>query len=188
MKAKNILNMMMVVTLTIGLMAGVASAVREIWQVVSVTAEVQKVDLEKRELTIKDQQGNVSSFTVDKQVERLNEVKAGDKIKVDYYVSLASEIREPTAEEKENPITVLEVAAKAPPDTAPAADGLRQIKAVVTVEGIDRPAEMVTLKGPLGNTITIKVLDPSRLDKVSLGDTVIVIYTESLAISVEKVK
>ena len=86
------------------------------------------------------------------------------------------------------PITVLEVAAKAPPDTAPAADGLRQIKAVVTVEGIDRPAEMVTLKGPLGNTITIKVLDPSRLDKVSLGDTVIVIYTESLAISVEKVK
>ncbi|MBE9581971.1 MAG: hypothetical protein IMF18_10165, partial [Proteobacteria bacterium] len=99
MKAKRILNMMMVVTLTIGLMAGVASAVREIWQVVSVTAEVQKVDLEKRELTIKDQQGNVSSFTVDKQVERLNEVKAGDKIKVDYYVSLASEIREPTAEE-----------------------------------------------------------------------------------------
>ena len=161
--------------------------VREIWQVVSVTAEVKKVDLEKRELTIKDQQGNVSSFTVDKQVERLNEVKAGDKIKVDYYVSLASEIREPTAEEKENPITVLEVSAKAPPETAPAADGLRQIKAVVTVEGIDRPAEMVTLKGPLGNTITIKVLDPSRLDKVSLGDTVIVIYTEALAISVEKV-
>ena len=32
--------------LTIGLMAGVASAAREIWQVVSVTAEVKKVDLE----------------------------------------------------------------------------------------------------------------------------------------------
>lgn len=187
MKAKKILNMMMVVTLTIGLMAGVASAAREIWQVVSVTAEVQKVDLEKRDLTIKDQQGNVSSFTVDKRVERLNEIKAGDKVNVDYYVSLASEIREPTAEEKENPITVLEVAAKAPPDTAPSAGGLRQIKAVVTVEGIDRPAEKVTLKGPLGDTITIKVLDPSRLDKVSLGDTVIIIYTESLAVSVEKV-
>jgi hypothetical protein len=56
------------------------------------------------------------------------------------------------------------------------------------VEGIDRPAEMVTLKGPLGNTITIKVLDPSRLDKANLGDTVIVIYTEALAVSVEKVK
>ena len=130
---------------------------------------------------------SVSSFTVDKRVERLNEVKAGNKIKVDYYVSLASEIREPTADEKENPITVLTAPAKAPPKTAPAAGGLRQIKAVVTVEGIDRPAEMVTLKGPLGNTITIKVLDPSRLNKVSLGDTVIVIYTESLAVSVEKV-
>ena len=188
MKAKNILNMMMAVTLTICLMAGVASAVREIWQVVSVTAEVQKVDLEKRELTLKGPQGNVLSFTVDKRVERLSEVKAGDKVNVDYYVSLASEIREPTAEEKENPITVLETAAKAPPETAPAGGGLRQIKAVVIVEGIDRPAEMVTLKGPLGNTITIKVLDPSRLDKVSLGDTVIVTYTEALAVSVEKVK
>jgi hypothetical protein len=59
---------------------------------------------------------------------------------------------------------------------------------VVTVEGIDRPAEMVTLKEPLGKTLTIKVLDPSRLDKVNLGDTVIVIYTEALAVSVEKVK
>jgi Cu/Ag efflux protein CusF len=188
MKAKKILNMMMVVTLTIGLMVGLASATREIWELVSITVEVLKVDLEKRELTVKEgPDGTVRSFTVDDQVKRLNEVKAGDKIKLDYYVSLASEIRDPTAEEKEKPITILETVAKAPPETAPAAGGLRQIKAVVNVVGIDRPAEMVTLKGPLGNTITIKVLDPSRLDKVSLGDTVIVIYTEALAVSVEKV-
>jgi len=99
---------------------------------------------------------------------------------------LASEIREPTAEEKENPLTVLEGAVKAPPDTAPAAGGLRQIKAVVTVEDIDRSAEMVTLKGPLGNILRVLVAYPERLEKVKIGDTVIVIYTEALAVSVEK--
>jgi len=188
MKGKNLLTTIIAVTLVIGLTAGIASAAREVWQNVLVTADVLKVDLEKREITIKGPQGDVTTLSVDKRVERLNEIKAGDQVKVDYYVSLASEIREPTAEEKENPITVLENAAKAPPETEPAAGALRQIKAVVTVEGIDRTAEMVTLKGPLGNYLTVRVEDPSRLEKVSLGDTVIVIYTEALAISVEKVK
>jgi hypothetical protein len=58
----------------------------------------------------------------------------------------------------------------------------------VTVEGIDRAAERVTLKGPQGKIVTVHVLDPSRLDMVSLGSTVIVTYTEALAISLEKVK
>ena len=130
---------------------------------------------------------NVTTLSVDQQVKRLNEIKTGDKVNIEYYISLASEIREPTPEEKENPITILAVAAKAPPETAPAAGGLRQIKAVVNIVAIDRPAERVTLKGPLGNTLTIRVLDPSRLEKVNVGDTVIVLYTEALAVSVEKV-
>ena len=93
-----------------------------------------------------------------------------------------------TPEEKKNPLVVLEGTGKAPPNVTPAAGGLRQIRAVVTVEGIDRSAERVTLKGPQGKVITVQVLDPSRLDMVSLGSTVSVTYTEALAISLEKVK
>ena len=51
-------------------------------------------------------------------------------------------------------------------DTAPAGGGLRRIKAVVTVEAIDRSAEKVTLKGPLGNTLTVYAVFPERLEKV----------------------
>jgi Cu/Ag efflux protein CusF len=160
----------------------------EIWQLVTVTAIVKAIDMNKRDLTIEWPGGEVTTFTVDKQVKRLNELKKGDKIKVDYYVSLASEIREPTAEEKENPLIVLEGAAKAPPDTAPATGGLRQIKAVVTIEDIDRSAQTVTIKGPRGNLLTVPVAFPERWEKVKKGDTVIVTYTEALAVSVEKVK
>ena len=186
MKTEKMLNAILSIILTICLTAGLASAAREIWQIISVTAEVLKVDPEKREIMLKDPSGDITTLSVDKRVKRLGEIKTGDKVEVDYYVSLASEIREPTAEEKENPITVLAVAAKAPPETAPAAGGLRQIKAVVNVVGIDRSAEMVTLKGPLGNSLTIKVLDPSRLEKVNVGDTVIVLYTEGLAVVINK--
>jgi Cu/Ag efflux protein CusF len=188
MKRKGSLTTVLAVTLTICLTAGFASGAWEIEEVVSAVVDVQKVDLEKREVTVKEPQGNVMTLRVDKRVKRLNEVKPGDKVEVDYYVSLASEIREPTAAEKESPITVLEAAGKAPPETAPAGVGLIQIKAVVTIVAINRAAEMVTLKGPLGNYLAVRVVDPSRLEKVDLGDTVVVTYTEALAISVEKVK
>ncbi|MHC4165542.1 MAG: hypothetical protein ACYSWQ_01140 [Planctomycetota bacterium] len=164
-----------------------AEDAREIWQLVTVTATVEAVNLEAREVTLRGPLGNVVAFTVDKQVNRLDEIKIGDRVRAEYYVSLATEIREPTAAEKDTPLTVLEGAGTTPPGATPAAGGLSRVKAVVTVEGIDRPAEKVTLKGPLGNYLTVRVLDPSRLDKVSVGDTVIVTYTEALAISIEKV-
>ena len=160
---------------------------REIWHDMSITATVEAINVDTRMVTLRSGD-KVISFTVDKKVKRLNEFKVGDKIRARYYISLATDIREPTLEEKKNPLVVLEGAGKAPPDATPAAGGLRQIRAVVTVEGIDRAAERVTLKGPRGKIVTVHVLDPSRLDMVSLGSTVIVTYTEALAVSLEKVK
>lgn len=183
-----ILKTALAVALAIGLTAGIASAAGEEWEIVSITAEVQDIDLENRKLTLKGPQGNVTTFTVDEQVKRLNEIKVGDNIRADYYVSLAVEIREPTADEKKEPLTVLEQTAKAPPGTIPGAGGLRQIRAVVNVVDIDRPSEMILVKGPLGNTLPVHVTDPAKLEKVKEGDTVIVTYTEALAISLDKVK
>ena len=160
---------------------------REIWHDMNITATVEAINVDTRMVTLRSGD-KVISFTVDKKVKRLNEFKVGDKIRATYYISLATDIREPTLEEKKNPLVVLEGAGKAPPDATPAAGGLRQIRAVVTVEGIDRAAERVTLKGPRGKIVTVHVLDPSRLDMVSLGSTVIVTYTEALAVSLEKVE
>ena len=47
-------------------------------------------------------------------------------------------------------------------------------------------APSVTFKGPAGNTRTIKVRYPDKLQGVSVGDTVEITYTEALAITVEK--
>jgi len=159
---------------------------REDALLVSITASVQSIDRTNREVTLKGPLGNEVTFTVDKQVKRFEEISVGDLVEADYYVSLAAEVRKPTAEEKKNPFVLLDVGGKAPPGTAPAAGGLRRFRVVTTIEGLDRPTRTVTVKGPRGNYLTARVIDPDRLTKVRIGDNVVVTYTEALAISLAK--
>ncbi len=83
---------------------------------------------------------------------------------------------------------LVDAAAKAPPGTSPAAGGLRRFKVVTTVEGLDRPTQTVTVKGPLGNCLTARVADPLNLTRMRIGDRIVVTYTEAVAISLEKAK
>lgn len=153
---------------------------------VTVTAKVEAIDQAKREVTLKGPLGNVVTFVVDERVKRLNEVKVGDEVTADYYVSLAGELRAPTEDEKKNPLTILAGAARAPKGTAPAGGGLRAFKVVATVIGLDLPTQSVTLEGPLGNSGTIRAEKVENLKQLRLGDTVVVTYTEALAISLQK--
>ena len=155
-------------------------------QEVSVTAKVTAIDYTKREVTLKGPLGNVVTFTVDKAVQRLNEIKVGDDVTAEYYVSLAADVRLPSAEEKANPIKVLEETAKAPEGTSPAAGALRIMRVLVTIEGLDRPTKSITVSGPQGNLLTVQVEDVSALSKVRLGDQMVVTYTEALAVSLQK--
>lgn len=159
---------------------------REDAVLVSITARVEAIDLAKREVTLKGPLGNVVTFTADKSVKRLDEFKVGDDVEADYFVAFAAEARPATDEEKATPLTVLEAKAKAPRGTDPAAGGLRVIKAVVTVEGLDRPTKSLTVKGPAGNLHTVQVENVANLSKLRLGDTIVVTYAEALAVSLEK--
>ena len=154
---------------------------------VTVTAKVQAIDYTKREVTLKGPLGNVVTFTADKRIQRLNEVKVGDDVTADYYVSLAGELRPPTEAEKQAPLQVLGETVRAPKGAQAAGGTLRGFKAVTTVEGLDLPSQTVTLKGPMGNYATIRAKDVDNLKKLRLGDTIVVTYTEALAISLNKI-
>jgi len=159
---------------------------REDTILVRLTASVEGIDYTNREVTLKGPLGNEVTFTVDQRVKRLDEVKVGDSVRADYYISIAAEIRKPTAEEEKNPIVLLDAAGKAPPGSSPAAGGLRRFKVVTTIEGLDRPTQTVTVKGPRGRYLTARVADPSRLTQVRIGDHIVITYTEALAVSLEK--
>jgi hypothetical protein len=153
---------------------------------VSVSGKVEAIDLANREITLKDGRGDTVTFVVDERVKRLDEVKVGDTVTADYYISLAGEVRPPTEDEKKNPLVIVEGGGRAPAGSAPAAGVMRTIRVVAKVVAIDLPAQSVTLQGPRGNTGAITVENPDNLKRIHLGDNVIVTYTEALAVSLEK--
>jgi Cu/Ag efflux protein CusF len=157
-------------------------------QLLTVTATVEAIDVAKREVTLKGPEGNLVTLTVGEKVQRLNEVKKGDQVTVEYYIGIAGELRPPTEEEKAQPYVVLDEEARATKESAPAGAVARTVRVVATVEALDLPSQTVTLKGPMGRYLTVRVDDLSKLSKAKLGDTVVVVAAEALAVSVEKAK
>jgi hypothetical protein len=153
---------------------------------VTISASVEAIDVAKREMTLKGPLGNSVTFTVDPKVKRLDKVEVGDYVLADYYISVAAELRKPTPEEEKEPFVMLDAAGKRPEGATPAAGGLRRFKVVTTIEGLDRPTETITLKGPLGRLVTTRVVDPTVLPNLRIGENVVVTYTEALAISLQK--
>jgi hypothetical protein len=153
----------------------------------SLLAEVTAIDITNREITLKGPQGNEETFEVGPAVKRLDEVKAGDFVRIDYLVSVAAELRPPTAEEAEHPLVIMGVGGRASDDSAPAGGVARRFKVVTTIVEVNMAAQTVTVQGPLGRTLTARVADPSRLAKAHVGDTVVIVYTEALALSLKKV-
>jgi hypothetical protein len=151
----------------------------------SVTATVTAIDHKTREVTLKGPAGNSVTFTAGPEVKRLDDVNVGDLVTADYYLSFAAELREPTAEEKEHPLTFVDAAGRAT-EGAPTAAGAKQIKAVTTIVGLDLPTQTVTVQGPLGRYLSARVANPSVLEKLRLGQNIVLTYTEAMAVSVEK--
>ena len=152
----------------------------------TLTATVVAINHATREVTLKGPPGSDFSFIAAPEIARLNEVSVGDKVVVDYVVSLAGEVRAPTEAEKKTPYAVSTEQARAPGDKAPAAGFVRTIRVVGTIEKLDDPIQLVTLKGPRGNILPVRVDNPAKFKQLHVGDTVIMTYSEAIAISLKK--
>jgi hypothetical protein len=158
---------------------------REDTQVVVVEARVSAIDLDKRLVTIQDASGGEATFHADEAVRNLPQVKVGDTLVGELIQSVVLELRAPTPEELAAGTSLLDVVATAAPGEKPAGHFVRQLRALLTVQAIDKQAGTATLVGPAGNARTIPARDPKNLDLVEVGDTVVATYTESLRLEVK---
>jgi len=149
----------------------------------TVTATVTKINQKTREVTIKTTDGQEHSFVAGNQVKNLAQVKQGDIITVVYTEEIAYEVLEHA---KATGVQTTEAAARAKPGEQPAAGVARQVTVTVEITAIDPSVPTVTFKGPEGNTQTIKVRDPKKLNGVKVGDMVDITYTQALAVKVDK--
>jgi Cu/Ag efflux protein CusF len=147
-----------------------------------IKATVQKVDKEKREVTLKGEGGNTVTVRVPETARNFDQIKPGDVVTAKYTQSIAVAVRKsdepPSATGKES-IT------RAPLGEKPAAQRTAIMQISATVEKIDRDNRELTLMGPEGNTRTVKVpQDIKKFDELKVGDHVVINATESMAIEV----
>ncbi|HMK72331.1 MAG TPA: hypothetical protein VK454_03275 [Myxococcaceae bacterium] len=151
-------------------------------KVTTLQATVVGLDLAGRVITLKGPKGNQVTFHVGDQVKNLDQVKVGDIVVAKYYESLAVRLAKPGAPAAE----AVDATASAKKGEMPAGVTVQQETVKAKVTAIGKHKDSVTLTGPDGNAVTLKVKDPKKLDGVKVGDDVDVTYTQALAIAVEK--
>lgn len=160
--------------------------IREEWDVITVTGTVTEIAKETRQITLMGSEGNLVTVTAGEEVERFDEIAVGDEITFDYVVYVMAEFREPTPEELAEPLVIIAEAAKAPEDLAPAGAVGAMVKAVVTIEALNRPFMLGTVKGPRGNYLTLPMKDAAFMETLHIGQVLILTYAEATAVSLTK--
>jgi hypothetical protein len=75
-------------------------------------------------------------------------------------------------------------AVSAPPGSKPAGAVGREITVLADVVAVDPKKSTISLKGPEGNVVELKVQNPDQFKVVKKGDQVEAVYSQALAISV----
>jgi len=153
---------------------------------VTATAIVQAIDLEKRIVTLKGAEGKIYDLKVGPEARNLPQLKVGDEVTVKYFESIAYRLLKPG--EAPVPTQGAAVVERAKPGEKPGGVVAGEVTVTATIEAIDKKAQTATLKGPNGRSITVKAQDPKNLERVKVGDEVVITYTEAVAISVTAAK
>ena len=147
------------------------------------TATVTQINQKTREVTIKTDDGKLHSFVAGDHVKNLAQVKKGDIITITYTEALAYQLRK---HDTPGGVSTTQAVASADSGARPAGVVAQQTTVTVRITAIDPSIPTVTFMGPKGNTKTIIVRDPSKLNGVKVGDMVDITYTEAIAVEVNK--
>jgi len=147
-------------------------------ETVSGKATIVEIDRATRMVTLRTPRGTDMVLHADDRVQRFDQLKVGDVISATYSQAVAIRVRKPGT-------------------PAPASEGeqivrdhnsatvTKQHVATVTVDVIDLPNMMLTVKNDNGTKSSFKVKDKSNLRELKLGDKIDMTYTEGLLIKAD---
>jgi len=150
---------------------------------VTITAEVYGIEKIDRTLWLIGPEKNVVEIDVSEDAKNFNQINIGDIVNISYYESLALYLGSPgeLPDEKTGSLTV-----RAPEGETPGGFSVEISDISASVVSIDKENRYVTLKGPLGNSITTYVDESVKsFNKLKVGDIVHARYTKALAVDVE---
>ena len=153
-------------------------------QTVTLTAVVEAINHETREVTLRGPEGDTASFVASEEARNLDQVSVGDMVMAEYEQSLSVEV---FANDGSTPgAGEMAVAGRSKLGEMPGMAAVDSLVVTAIVEEINIEANTFKLKGPSGEVKEYVARDPENLKKAAVGDLVVITYTEAVAISVEK--
>jgi hypothetical protein len=146
-------------------------------------ATVKSVDLATRAVTLHADDGEVYAFTAGPEVRRLDEIRPGDGVLVEYAEAVAARMAAPGEEGRVGVGAV----GRAPETDAPGAFAAASRDVVVEVVSYDPETGVGVVRNPEGLLITVLV-DPEMRPFAAArrpGERVVVTISEALVISLE---
>ena len=170
---------------TAQVVGGKAPGAAGVARTVEIEATITHVDAKTREVTLKGPQGNEVVVVAVPEVKNFAQLKAGQKVALQYLESLVLELKKGGGA----PVARTERAggATAKPGETPAAIGGRQVTVVGDVVGLDPATQTVTVRGP-HRTVELEVRDPEQFKLIAIGDQIEATYTEAVAVGVTPAK
>jgi len=153
-------------------------------RLITATAKVDKVDADKRELTLKADNNKPFTINVPENVTRLDNVKPGDQLRVSFYESVAVSLAKAG---EARPGMESTTSAGRTQGTLPGGGIAQQVTTTAKITKVAPSKDELTIQGPSGKETTIKVDDPqvrSQLGRLKVGDRIQTTYTQAMATSV----
>jgi len=153
-------------------------------EVIHATATVEKIDLEKRKVTLLLENGKHKTYKVDKSVQNLDQVKVGDHLKISYteeIIILVGKSNEAASQAAAGEVGV------APKGAKPGIVMVETSALSAKVLAVDPEKRRVTLEEPDGKKKTVKLgKKVTNLDQLKVGDSIDMVMTESLVVEIVK--
>ena len=164
--------------------AGMAKSDVYMGDSVKITAEVVGINPANRTLVLRTPQDRIVTLHVSEEARNFDQIEILDTLSITYYESVAVYIGKSMGTPK---MVTRSVLSRTPKGQKPGGTAVRTIDLTGQVVGIDTQNRKVTIKGVDGKLTTTKVAPSVKAyEALSIGDTVLVRFTESLAISVNK--
>jgi Cu/Ag efflux protein CusF len=151
-------------------------------QSMTVTATVEAINHETREVTLRRPDDTTVTFTASEEARNLDQVAVGDIVTAEYTESVEIVVVENNGAEPTD--ANLGALMRSEKGDMPGVAAMETRIVTATVEDINIEANTFKLKGPDGTVNEYVARNPENLKRAAVGDLVIMKFTEAMAISV----
>src|SRR6516225_7811422 len=150
-------------------------------QTVTLSGTVETIDHDRRVVNIKTPDGKFQTIDVPPAAKRFDELKVGDKVSITYNNTVSARLKPPG----EPPVNTATGTTTAGQGERPGGTASMERTMTATISGIDKSASSITFTGPNGWKYSRRVVDPTVLDKVKVGDQVDITWDTNVTVAVQ---